>query len=319
MRFRFGCCLLLLCLSTAAALRAEPVTIPPVPAINGRGEFVQDFASLLMPAPAEMRARVFKAQEAALEDHNTPIILVTIHRMAVFGYNGEDIQPFAQQWFDEWEIGTERRTGENRGILFLISLADRKARIELGKDWGRRWDGHCQRIMDGTILPHFRNERYELGIIEGMEQLGAMARLGPDGIIPRSHWYEAPLDFINTYFGESRVGIFSWSLFPMPVIFIFFAVGLINVIYGVAKRKRVAVLCGLAICGLAIVTFITIGLAVIYALIFHREMFYRRTPAFGVAGEGSGGWGGGGGGGGSFGGGGFGGGSSGGGGASGSW
>ncbi|MDP7205977.1 MAG: TPM domain-containing protein, partial [Pirellulaceae bacterium] len=257
---------LLVCWALASELPAVEVTIPPVPAINGRGEFVQDFASLLMPAPVEMRARVFRAQQTAMEDNNTPIILVTIHRMAAFGYSGEDIQPFAQQWFDEWEIGTEKQTGENRGILLLISRADRKARIELGKDWGRRWDGHCQRIMDGVILPHFRNERYEMGIIEGMEKLAAMARLGPDGTIPRSHWYEAPLDFVNTYFGESRVGIFSWSLFPMPVIFIFFAVGLINIIYGVVQGKRVAIYCGLAICGLAVITFVTIGLAVIYAV-----------------------------------------------------
>jgi hypothetical protein len=123
MRFRRGCCLLLLCLLTAT-LHAEPVTIPPVPAINGSGEFVQDFASLLMPAPPEMRARVFNAQEVAFEEHDTPIILVTIRRMAAFGYEQEEIQPFAEKWFNKWQIGTlDNPGGHNRGILFLVSLA----------------------------------------------------------------------------------------------------------------------------------------------------------------------------------------------------
>ena len=317
MRFRPGCCSLLLCLLTANLPAVESLSIPPVPAIAGSGEFTHDLAGLLMPAPLEMRRRVFRAQQVALEDHQSPIILVTIHRMAAFGYEGEEIQPFAQQWFDKWEIGTEKRNGKNRGILFLVSVADRKARIELGADWGRRWDGHCQRIMETVILPHFRKENYSLGIIEGVEALSSLAQLGPEGTIPRTRWYQLPLDFINTFFAESRVGIFSWSLFPLPLILIFFVIGLINVIYGAARNERAPLICGVAICGLAIVTFITIGLAVIYAAIFHRDMF-NATPRFGVSGEGSGGWGGGGGGG-SFGGGGFGGGSSGGGGASGSW
>lgn len=317
MRFHFSFCTLLLCLLTSARLHAEPVSIPPVPAMNGVGEFVHDLAGLLMPAPLEMRRRVFRAQKLAFEDHESPIILVTIDRMAAFGYEEEDIQPFAEKWFNAWEIGTEKRSGKNRGILFLVSLSDRKARIELGADWGRRWDGHCQRIMETVILPHFRNENYSFGIVDGMEALSDMAQLEPGGKIPRTRWYHLPLDFVNTFFAESRVGIFSWSLFPVPLILILFVVGLINLVYGVVKSERAALICGAAICALAILTYITIGLAIIYALIFHRDMF-NTTPRYGVAGEGSGGWGGGGGGG-SFGGGGFGGGSSGGGGASGSW
>jgi uncharacterized membrane protein YgcG len=316
MRCRFSSCSLLIVLLTAVSLHAQQVMIPPIPELNGVGKFVHDKSGLLMPAPLEMRRRVFRAQKVAFEDHRTPIILVTIHHMAAFGYEEEEIQPFAEQWFNEWDIGTEKTTGENRGILFLISVQDRKARIELGKDWGRRWDGHCQRIMNRVILPHFRNDNYSIGIIEGIEELSAMAQLEPDGTIPRTHWYELPLDFVNTYFGESRVGIFSWSLFPMPLIFIFLVIGVINVIYGVAKDEKAALICGLAICGLAILTYVAIGLSIVYAFIFHRDMFGSRTPRYGVAGEGSGGWGGGGGG---YSGGGFSGGSSGGGGASGSW
>jgi hypothetical protein len=83
MQCRFSSCSLLIVLLTAVSLHAQQVTIPPVPQLNEVGKFVHDKSGLLMPAPLEMRRRVFRAQKVAFEDHRTPIILVTIHHMAV--------------------------------------------------------------------------------------------------------------------------------------------------------------------------------------------------------------------------------------------
>ena len=219
---------LVVCWAVVSQLPAAEVSIPPVPAINGSGEFVQDFASLLMPAPAEMRARVFRAQQTAMEDHNTPIILVTIHRMAAFGYSGEEIQPFAQQWFNKWQIGTLNNSagGHNRGILLLVSVGDRKGRIELGADWGTRFDGTCRQIMDNVMIPHFKRGNYTAGIAAGVEALGKMATVGPGG------------DSESLGFGSARTrrgsgsGLLRYSFFPKAIFFILIAAGLGLIVLG---------------------------------------------------------------------------------------
>ena len=159
--------------------------IPPVPAIDGTGEFVHDLAGVLyvQDVPQGQHRTIFDTQKMAFEEHDTPIIVVTIRQMAAFGYSGEEIQPFAQQWFNKWQIGTLNNSagGHNRGILLLVSVGDRKGRIELGADWGTRFDGTCRQIMDNVMIPHFKRGNYASGIAAGVEALGKMATVGPGG------------------------------------------------------------------------------------------------------------------------------------------
>src|SRR5262245_11342433 len=120
----------------APSIASARISPPEKPAGNF---FVQDYAIVVhrsdLPAIAEVQQRAF-------EQHKTPIIVVTISSMRMYG-NADDIESFAREWFDRWKIGTG---SENKGILLLLSIEDRKARIELGRDWGRRWDDHCSKI-----------------------------------------------------------------------------------------------------------------------------------------------------------------------------
>ena len=108
--------------------------IPPAPAKDGVGDFTHDYNGLLTPNDV---SQIAAHQKEAFDNHGVPIIVVTIHRMAQYGYQGDDIQTFARQWFKKWQIGSG---SSNEGILVLVSVGDRKARIELGAGWGRRWD-----------------------------------------------------------------------------------------------------------------------------------------------------------------------------------
>jgi uncharacterized membrane protein YgcG len=60
------------------------------------------------------------------------------------------------------------------------------ASIELGRDWGGKWDTQCQRILDQHVLPKFKGERYSAGITVGVRELAAMAQLGPENSPPGS-------------------------------------------------------------------------------------------------------------------------------------
>ena len=161
------------------------IEIPPQPAIDGHGKFVHDLAYQLAGSQEEM-IQIAAIQKVAFEEHDVPIIVVTINRMSAYGYTGAAIQPFAKRWFNAWEIGTmDRPGGHNRGILVLVSVKDRKGRIELGGDWGYRYDRTCQDIMDNLMIPHFKSGDYAAGLAAGVKGLGELAAVGPQGTPPR--------------------------------------------------------------------------------------------------------------------------------------
>jgi len=152
----------------------EGQDIPPLPENK---DFVQDYAGLL---ESEDFVEIGRIQEVAFRDHDTPIIVVTIHRMSRYGWKGS-IEDFAKEWFNTWDIGTLGREGggSNKGILLLVSRYDRKARIELGGDWGRSWDSQCSKIMNREIVPSFKEGDYPTGIRNGVIALAEMAKNSP--------------------------------------------------------------------------------------------------------------------------------------------
>ncbi len=170
------CCVGLLLLEAPASAKLR---IPPTPAQDGHGDFVQDYAGIINDGSDI--DRIGEAQRVAFEEHDTPIIVVVVTRMASYGHHQPHIEPFATQWFNQWEVGTENTNGKNKGILLLISVGDRKGRIELGADWGRNFDDHCQVIMDDVMIPYFKAGDYSLGITEGVESLLKMAKEGIKG------------------------------------------------------------------------------------------------------------------------------------------
>ncbi|MBT4864238.1 MAG: TPM domain-containing protein [Planctomycetaceae bacterium] len=160
---------------------AIAASIPPVPAEKGEGFFIQDYAGVI---DESVRKQIAGHQQAAFENHDTPIIVVTISRMSQYGHSGS-IEKLATEWFNVWRIGTaDRSDGANKGILMLVSVGDRKARIELGADWGRGWDGHCQSIMQSHMIPNFKQEQYAVGIASGVAALRSMAESSPSATPP---------------------------------------------------------------------------------------------------------------------------------------
>ncbi len=143
--------------------------LPPLPADR---KFIQDYAYLIDSDKA--LAAIEAAQHEAFVHNDTPIMVVTIGSMARFGGEGYSIEKFARAWFNHWTIGS-------RGILLLVSRDDRKARIELGVDWGTRFDARAARIMDEDILPKFKKSDYSGGLADGVKALAAMAKTGPEG------------------------------------------------------------------------------------------------------------------------------------------
>jgi uncharacterized protein len=172
----------LLCIGVWAAQGAsDDLNLPAIPEDR---YFVQDYADML---PSEGQRKLGQLQQEAFEEHDTPIIVVTVESMARYGGKGYSIERFAAAWFNHWQIGKRGEAGEliNQGILLLVSRGDRKARIELGDDWGRRWDKHCARIMQDRIISRFKQGDFAEGIIAGVEALAEMAAKGPEAEPPQ--------------------------------------------------------------------------------------------------------------------------------------
>lgn len=166
----------------SGAAQEAGLDLPPIPDDHA---FTQDRASVLRPdAVSELDI----VQEHAFEEHDTPIMVVTIPSRAEYGGQDISIERFARAWFDHWGIGVRDTEGElvNQGILVLVSVGDREARIELGADWGRSWDHHAQWIMDEAMVPRFEEGMYGAGAVDGAWELLAMAEEGPAGEAPRS-------------------------------------------------------------------------------------------------------------------------------------
>ena len=159
----------------------------------------------------------------------TEIIVVTVSSLADYeGTENATIEAFATALFNRWGIGN---TPRNDGVLLLVAMEDRKARIELGAGYPPSRNADAAAIMSDTIVPRFRGGDYAGGITAGTR---AIVR-----------------DFTTV-----RVGV-PWKLILVPVaIVILLAVGISLVRNG--KRGW-----GWAFVGLALVLVV----AILYILV----------------------------------------------------
>ena len=254
-----------------------------------------DYAELL---DEEQEKKLHQVQLASYHEQNTPIVVVTINSMREYGPKDWSIERFGYTWFNKWQIGKRGAEGEliNRGILLLVSVGDRKARIELGADWGRDWDRHCSVIMNTRIVPRFKKGDYAGGIKAGVQALAEMAGTPPGEAAPRSS--------SGRSYRSSRSSGQTLPTLPTGLIIVCVIVGiaLIGLSFKYPKNQKGLLIAGVVLIAAGLLTYI-----IVLALFLFMGMKGGR------GGGGGGGWSGGGGGG--FSSGGF----SGGGGASGSW
>lgn len=122
---------------------------------------VNDYASILSPSTVSLIERMLEDLE---DKETTQIVVLTIPFL-----EGESIEDFSLEVAETWQIGQE---GLDNGALLVISPGDRKLRIEVGYGLeGRLTDLVCGRIIRNVIVPHFKEGRFDQGVLEGVDAM----------------------------------------------------------------------------------------------------------------------------------------------------
>jgi uncharacterized protein len=128
--------------------------------------YVTDNAGLLKEDQEE---RIEKWLWQAESKTGVEMAVVTIYSIKDYkGTDNSSIESFAKGLFDKYGIGN---LPKDDGILLLVAVKDRKARIELGKHYGHSRDADANRIMQDVIIPEFKKDDYAAGITKGVEAI----------------------------------------------------------------------------------------------------------------------------------------------------
>jgi len=135
-----------------------PLAALEIPELKGR---VNDYANMLSPqAVSILEARLAEIEKS----DSTQLVVLTIPSL-----EGNAIEDFSIKVVEKWRIGQKKL---DNGVILLISKEDRKIRIEVGFGLeGRLTDLLAGRIIDNIIKPEFRAERYDEGVINGVNAI----------------------------------------------------------------------------------------------------------------------------------------------------
>ena len=97
---------------------------------------------------------------------------VQVAVVAVNSIGYEDIFDFAQKLFDKWKIG---QAGKDNGLLILVVIDQRTVRFHTGYGLeGVLTDLVCKHIQTEKMVPEFKNEDYNAGIVAGVEAVASV-------------------------------------------------------------------------------------------------------------------------------------------------
>ena len=119
---------------------------------------VNDYAQVISP---QYEVQMSQLAQALWDQTGTSVVVATFRDLG-----GESPQIFANKLYRSWVIGT---TGEDKGVLILLALKERRVRIEPGYgSEGILPDAKVGAILDQHVVPLLRLDRYGEGLLNGM-------------------------------------------------------------------------------------------------------------------------------------------------------
>jgi uncharacterized protein len=123
---------------------------------------VNDFAGVLSPDTA---ARMEALAAEILQKTGTAVVVGTFKTL-----DGDDPDQFANELYEFWGIG---KKGEDKGVLIMLAVQERRVRIETGFGVeGALPDGLVGSILDRYVVPLLKQNRFEEGLFNAMAATG---------------------------------------------------------------------------------------------------------------------------------------------------
>ena len=130
------------------------------PKLEGR---VIDQVNILSSNVKEDLNKILKEEEDKTSNQIVVVILKSL--------NGYSIEDYSLELGRFWGIGQKDK---NNGVLIVVSMEDRKIRIEVGYGLeGALTDKISHEIIEYTIKPNFKAKQYELGILKAVNEIKA--------------------------------------------------------------------------------------------------------------------------------------------------
>lgn len=119
--------------------------------------YVNDYADILSP---ETESFIVNNSATLAQATTAQIVVVTVKNL-----EGKSLESYATQLFREFGIGDKQK---NNGLLLLLALEERKSRVEVGTGLeGILPDGKTGRFQDQYMIPYFRDNNFDEGILNG--------------------------------------------------------------------------------------------------------------------------------------------------------
>ena len=115
---------------------------------------VSDFAGLMSP---DERVQILDRLKALRRKTGTHVVLVTLQSL-----EGGQIDDFTVRLFNRWGVGEK---GKNNGVMLMVAVQDRKARIEVG--FGLEsilTDTKSDGVLKEHLFPAFKRQHYADGL-----------------------------------------------------------------------------------------------------------------------------------------------------------
>ena len=173
----------LLAALAVAVASTEPLSSIPNPRVKN-GSWVTDMPGALRP---DTVTRLNQTLGAAEREHGIEVAVVVVRSL-----DGSSVEDVAEKLFKLWGIG---KKGKDNGLLFLWATGDRKVRVEVGYGLeGILPDGKVGSILDAYVIPQFKANQFDAGVIAGVDALLTAAQSRPVTLPPvsRSYAYESP-------------------------------------------------------------------------------------------------------------------------------
>ena len=168
-------------------LHAIPISDIPNPR-KLNGTWVSDVANILS---ADTESRLNRRISQLAANNSSEIAVVTLPDTIP----SVTVKAYATELFNTWGIG---KRGIDNGVLFLISVNDRRIEIETGRGVSPYIsDRQVKQIIEDLITPEFKRQNYDLGIINGVEEIA--------GRLEKINFY--PFPFMPIYSSIGLIGI----------------------------------------------------------------------------------------------------------------